>query len=49
VKGRYFDSLEDLIRELHDYVNWFNHVRIHGTLGYVSPVQYKLEHLKKTV
>jgi transposase InsO family protein len=49
VKGRHFDSLEDLSRELQDYVHWFNHLRIHGTLGYVSPIQYKLEHLKKTV
>ena len=49
VKGQHFDSLEDLTRELHDYVHWFNHIRIHGTLGYVSPIDYKLEHLKKIV
>lgn len=49
VKGRHFDSLEDLTKELHDYVHWFNHIRIHGTLGYVSPIDYKLEHLKKVV
>jgi putative transposase len=49
VKGRNFDTLEDLTRELHDYVHWFNHIRIHGTLGYLSPIEYKLEHLKKVV
>ncbi|PLT32989.1 hypothetical protein CUU64_16280 [Bacillus sp. V5-8f] len=49
VKGRSFDSLEDLTRKLHDYVHWFNHIRIHGTLGYVSPIDYKLEHLKEIV
>jgi putative transposase len=49
VKGQHFDSLEDLTRELHDYVHWFNHIRIHGTLGYLSPIEYKLEHLKKSV
>lgn len=49
VKGRHFDSLEDLTRELHDYVHWFNHIRIHGTLGYLSPIEFKLEHLKKIV
>lgn len=49
VKRRHFDRLEELIRELHDYVHWFNHIRIHGTLGYVSPIDYKLEHLKKDV
>ena len=49
VKGNQFTSLEELTRELHDYVHWFNHIRIHGTLGYVSPIEYKLEHLKKVV
>jgi putative transposase len=49
VKGYHFTSLEELTRELHDYVHWFNHIRIHGTLGYVSPIEYKLEHLKKVV
>ena len=49
VKGRSFDSLEDLTRELHDYINWFNLLRIHGTLDYLSPIEYKLTHLKKIV
>ena len=49
IRGRQFDSLEDLQRELADYVHWYNHIRIHGTLGYMSPVQYKLGHLKKAV
>ncbi|WP_374718077.1 IS3 family transposase, partial [Neobacillus sp.] len=35
--------------ELDDYVHWFNHIRIHGTLGYLSPIEYKNEHLKKVV
>ena len=49
VKGQHFTSLEELTRELHDYVHWFNYIRIHGTLGYLSPIEYKLEHLKKVV
>ena len=49
VRGRYFASLEELTLELNDYVNWFNNVRIHGTLSYLSPVQYRQEHLKKIV
>ncbi|MGG4410677.1 IS3 family transposase, partial [Niallia taxi] len=24
--------------ELNDYIHWFNHIRIHGTLGYLTPV-----------
>ena len=46
VKKRSFDSLEDLTRELHEYVHWFNHLRIDGTLDYLSPIEYKLVHLK---
>jgi hypothetical protein len=41
------DSLEELTRKLHDYVYWFNPIRIHGTLCYLSPIEYKLKHLKK--
>jgi transposase InsO family protein len=49
VKGKYFESLEQLKLELDDYVHWFNYIRIHGTLGYLSPIEYKKEHLKKVV
>ncbi|KHD84088.1 integrase, partial [Heyndrickxia ginsengihumi] len=31
--------------ELDDYVHWFNNIRIHGTLGYLTPIEYK----KKTL
>ncbi|MRJ48564.1 IS3 family transposase, partial [Fundicoccus ignavus] len=31
--------------ELNDDVNWFNNIRIHGTLGYKSPVEYRLQTL----
>jgi transposase InsO family protein len=49
VKGNHFESLEQLKVELADYVHWFNHIRIHGTLNYQSPMEYKKGHLKKTV
>lgn len=49
VQGKHFETLEKLILELSDYVNWYNHIRIHGTLGYLTSIEYKLEHLKKTV
>ncbi|WP_353049476.1 IS3 family transposase, partial [Paenibacillus sp. ISL-20] len=29
--------------------NWFNKHHIHGTLGYMTPVQYKATALKKIV
>jgi putative transposase len=44
-----FQSLHHLELELYDYVNWFNQHRIHGTLGYVTPAQYRLTALKKAV
>ena len=44
-----FQSLRHLKLELYDYVNWFNNHRIHGTLGYLTTVQYPLTTLKKVV
>ena len=44
-----FSSLEELECELSDYVNWFNKHRIHSSLEYLSPYQYKLMHLNKCV
>lgn len=41
VMNRSFDSLEQLRSELADYVHWFNNFRIHGSLGYLSPLQFK--------
>ena len=43
--NRIFDSFEQLERELFDYVNWFNNFRIHGSLDYLTPIQYKLVHI----
>lgn len=38
---RIFTSLESLKLELADYVNWFNTKRIHGSLCYLSPTEFK--------
>jgi len=35
-----FDSLEQLELELFDYVNWYNNIRIHGSLNYHTPASY---------
>ncbi|MEM5014514.1 IS3 family transposase, partial [Niallia taxi] len=43
--GAHFTSLEQLKLELNDYVHWFNHIRIHGTLGYLTPVEFKKQAL----
>ncbi|WP_378957096.1 IS3 family transposase, partial [Pelosinus sp. sgz500959] len=34
---------------LTEYVDWFNNKRIHSTLGYLSPMEYKNKALKETV
>lgn len=39
--NRIFDSLEQLMLQLADYVNRFNNIRIHGALNYMSPIQYR--------
>lgn len=44
-KQAHFISLDQLELELNDYVNWYNKIRIHGTLGYKSPLEYRLQTL----
>ena len=43
------ETLEQLQYELSDYVNWFNNHRIHSSLGYLTPKEYRLTNLKKVV
>lgn len=49
VKNRTFATLEELQYNLADYVNWFNCHRIHSSLGYLTPVEYRRNNLKKVV
>jgi transposase InsO family protein len=49
VKGNWFETLERLELEFMDYVNWFNNCRIHSSLGYMSPIEYRNDTLKKVV
>jgi transposase InsO family protein len=44
-----FDNLDELNYELSDYVYWFNNQRIHSSLDYLAPVEYRNIHLKKVV
>ncbi len=44
-----FHSLHHLEVELYDFINWFNKHRIHGTLGYLTPVQFRQQALKNVV
>lgn len=46
---RNFESLNQLKLELAEYVYWYNNNRIHGSLGYLSPKEYrKLELISAT-
>ena len=40
--NRRLESLEELKYELFDYVNWYNNIRIHGSLNYLTPVEYRI-------
>ena len=37
-----FSSLDELRRELQDYVQWYNNERIHSSLNYMTPINYRL-------
>ncbi|EAD9617450.1 IS3 family transposase, partial [Listeria monocytogenes] len=34
--------MKQLKVQLFDYVNWWNHIRLHGTLNYQSPVSFRI-------
>ena len=40
--NRIFKSFEELETELFDYVNWYNNFRIHSSLDYLTPVEYRV-------
>lgn len=40
-----FETLDQLQRELFDYVHWWNHLRLHGTLGYQTPITFRRQRL----
>jgi len=38
--GYEFADLDEFKLHLFDYVNWYNNVRIHGSLGYMTPAEW---------
>jgi transposase InsO family protein len=32
-----FETLEELELQLAEYIYWYNNIRLHGSLGYISP------------
>lgn len=49
VKNQTFATLDELKLQLADYVNWFNHHRIHSSLDYLTPAEYRMNNLNKIV
>ena len=49
VHNQTFSNLYELKCKLADYVNWFNNHRIHSSLGYLTPREYRMITLKKVV
>lgn len=39
--GCFYSSANSLRAKLLDYVHWYNNFRIHSTLGYMSPVEFR--------
>lgn len=44
-----FKDLAELKIKLWDYVNWYNHHRLHSSLGYQTPIKYRENVLKEIV
>ncbi len=36
-----FENLEQLQDELQEYISWYNNERIHSSIGYISPIEYR--------
>lgn len=49
VNNQIFETQEQLGYEIADYVNWYNNHRIYSSLGYLYPVEYRENTLKKVV
>ncbi len=45
MKGKYH-SIEELQNDADDFVNNYNHFRVHSTLNYQAPVEYRLNNVR---
>ena len=41
LRGRRFETRRDAMDEVIDWLSFYNHRRLHSTLGYVSPMQFE--------
>ena len=47
--GGPWSDTDDLEIAVAEYIDWFNHRRLHGELGRVPPVEYETHHHKPTL
>jgi len=40
-----FQSIEQLKMETFEYIHWYNNKRIHGSINYMTPVEYRLSNV----
>ena len=38
-----FDSVKHFVAELHEYIRYYNEDRIRSTLGYLTPIEFRLK------
>ncbi|BET39506.1 hypothetical protein SAP269_20950 [Spiroplasma ixodetis] len=43
INDKNFTSLIKLKLELFDYINWYNNIRIHSTLNYLTPIKHQTQ------
>jgi len=43
-----FGTIADLQIKWFDYVHWYNHIRLHSTLDYMTPVEYRRQSAEAT-
>lgn len=48
-KNKAIDDLWELRTKLMDYVNWYNNIRFHGSLNYMTPVEFRKSMFVKKV
>lgn len=49
VRNQRFHDLHQLQLQLSDYINWSNNHRIHSSLNYMTPIEYRENTLKRVV
>ncbi len=41
IEKRWFNGKAEAVARIMDYISYYNHERIHSSLGYMSPVEYE--------